>query len=320
MENVFDLIIVGSGAGGLSAALYAGRYRMRVVVFGDHFGGYTAVAGPIGNYPGYVEVDGFDLMMTMKEQAEALGTIIKDEKVVGVTQNDGCFSVTTEDGKEYSAGSIIFAPGTERRQLGLPNEKELTSKGVHYCATCDGPAYSGKIVAMIGGGDSSVKGVNLVAEYAKKTYLITRSKELRAEPINFERMQKLVDEGRVEIVLENQVVEIVGTNKLEKIVLAQPLHGSQDLVLDGVFIEIGSRPRSELARSLGVTLDEKGHILAGTTMETNVPGVFAAGDIVSGTFKQSITAAAQGAVAATAAYQYHKMHGNRCGTRPESPV
>ncbi|MBI4599508.1 FAD-dependent oxidoreductase [Candidatus Uhrbacteria bacterium] len=315
-ENIFDLISIGSGAAGLSAAVYAGRYRMRVLVFGADFGGYTSIAGPIENYPGYKEIDGFDLMLKMKEQAEALGTTIKDEKVVRVERQDGCFVVTTEKGDAYSAGTILFATGSEHRKLGLPNETELTSRGVHYCATCDGPAYAGKTVAMVGGGDGSVKGANLTAEYAAKIYIIVRGQEVRAEPINYEEMKKLIDAGKIELIMENEVAQIVGTNKLEKIVLKKEYKGSTDLIIDGLFIEIGAVPRSELAKGLGVALDERGHIIATPMMVTNVPGVFAAGDITPlfGGFKQDITAAAMGAVAATSAYQYYKTNGNLCQT------
>lgn len=313
-QNVYDLIVVGSGAAGMSAAIYAGRYKMSALVFGDAFGGYTTVAGPIGNYPGYTEIDGFDLMMKMKEQAVALGAIVKDEKVASVKKPDGCFLVKTENGGEYHASTIIFATGSEHRRLGLPNELELTARGVHYCATCDGPIYNGKTIAMVGGGDASVKGVNLTAEYAKKIYLISREKEIHAEPINQEQMNKLVEQGKVEIILENEVDEIVGTERLEKVILKNPFNGSAELVIDGLFIEIGATPRSELAQELGVERDERGHIRATTMMVTNVDGVFAAGDITPlfGSFKQDITAAAMGAVAATSAYQYYKTHGNLC--------
>lgn len=313
-DNVYDLIVLGSGAAGMSAAIYAGRYKMTTLVFGAAFGGYTTIAGPIGNYPGYIEVDGFDLMMKMKEQAEALGTKVKDELVVSVEKPDGCFLVKTEKGEEYHASTVIFATGSEHRRLGLPNEEELTSKGVHYCATCDGPLYAGKTIATVGGGDSSVKGVNLTAEYAKKIYLITREKEIRAEPINHEQMKTLEKEGKVEVIFENEIEEIVGTDRLERIILKNPHNGSKELSASGLFVEIGATPRSDVAKELGVTLDKRGHIEVTPMMITNIEGVFAAGDVTPlfGSFKQDITAAAMGAVAATSAYQYYKTHGNLC--------
>jgi thioredoxin-disulfide reductase len=320
-KNVFDLISIGSGAAGLAAAVYAGRYRMSVLVFGVDFGGYTSIAGPIENYPGYKEIDGFDLMIKMKEQAEALGTVIKDERVVMVKRQDGCFIVTTEKGEDYCASTILIATGSEHRQLGLPNEKELTARGVHYCATCDGPAYTGKVVAMVGGGDGSVKGANLTAEYASKIYLIVRGKEVKAEPINFEHMKKLMEDGKIELILENEVARIIGTTKLEKVVLKKEFNGSTDLVVDGLFVEIGSAPRNELAASIGVELDSRGYIQTTPMMETNIPGVFAAGDVINlfGSFKQDITSAAMGAVAATSAYGYYKIHGDLCTVHWKAP-
>ena len=212
----------------------------------------------------------------------------------------------------YQTHAIIFATGAERRRLGLPNEKELTGRGVHYCVTCDGPVYGGKTIAMVGGGDASVKGAVLAAEYVNKLFLIVRGKEVSAEPINLERMKTLGD--KIEVILETEVKEVVGKNKLEKVVLSRPFKGSTDLVLDGLFVEIGATPNVLLAQKLGVVLDERGHIEVDNMMQTNIDGVFAAGDVVNhfGSFKQDITAAAMGAVAATSAYNDRKVHGELC--------
>lgn len=310
---IYDLIIIGSGAAGLSAALYAGRYRMKTLVVGDQFGGYTSIAGPIENYPGFMKIDGFDLMLNMKAQVEALGNEVKDERVVDMKKEEGgCFSIKTASGKEYFSNTLIIATGTEHRRLGLPNEKELTAKGVHYCVTCDGPLYGGKTIAVVGGGDSSIKGVNLAAEHAAKIYLIVRGKQISAEPINYEHMKKLGD--KVEVLYETQVQEIVGSTKFEKVVLSKPYNGSTDLVVDGLFIEVGLLPRSDLISMLGIELDQKGYAKADVMMRTNIPGAFVAGDIINlfEGFKQDITAAAMGAVAATSAYDYYKKHGNLC--------
>lgn len=302
----YDLIIVGTGAAGLSAALYAGRYRMKTLVIGDAFGGYTTIAGPIDNYPGAKKIDGFDLMITMKEQALEAGAEIIDGRLTALEKTDDGFEVTTETGEKYSGATVILATGTEHRRLGLPNEHELTSKGVHYCVTCDGPLYGGKEIAVVGGGDSAIKGVNLVAEYAKKIYVIVRGAALRAEPIQLENLKKLGD--KIEILYETHVSEIVGTDHFEKVILSKPHNGSNELVVDGLFIEVGALPRTELVKSIGVELDEKGYIKPDTMMKTNVPGVFAAGDVMNlfHGFKQDITAACMGAVAATSAYEYFK--------------
>jgi len=310
-NTIHDLIIIGSGAAGLAASVYAGRYRMKVLVIGEKFGGETATAGLIENYPGFAKVEGYELMNLMKKQAEALKTEVIDGKVTKIGRQEHCFQIFVGD-KTYLANTIIFAVGTERLLLNLPNEKELKGRGVHYCITCDGPVYSGETIAIVGGGDASVKGVNLAAEYAKKVYLIVRDKEVKAEPINYEQMQKLGD--KVEVLLETEIKEIIGKDRLEKLILSKPHQGSKELVVSALFVEIGALPNVDLAKPLGVELDERGYIKVDNMMKTNVDGVFAAGDTVNHfeSFKQDITAAAMGAVAATSAYEDHKIHGELC--------
>lgn len=308
---MYDLIIIGSGAAGLSAGIYAGRYRMKTLIIGKEFGGETAKAGAIENYPGFQSVDGYELMDLMKQQASKLDIEMIDAEVTNISRKEHCFEVVA-GGKVYSSNTVIFAIGAERRRLGLPNEKELTGRGVHYCVTCDGPVYTGKTIAMVGGGDASIKGVNLAAEYVEKVFSIVRGKEIIAEPINLEHMKKLGD--KVEVILKTEVKELVGKEKLEKLILSRQFKGSNELIVDALFVEIGAIPNVELAKSLGVELDEKGYIKADNMMQTNIDGVFAAGDAVNhfGSFKQDITAAAMGAVAATSAYNDHKIHGELC--------
>ncbi|PIQ69210.1 MAG: thioredoxin reductase [Candidatus Taylorbacteria bacterium CG11_big_fil_rev_8_21_14_0_20_46_11] len=308
---MYDLIIIGSGAAGFGAAIYAGRYRMKVLVIGKEFGGETAKAGMIENYPGFQSIDGFELMDAMKRQVTALHTELIDAEVTGIGKDEHCFQVAVGE-KAYSAHGIIFATGAERRRLGLPNEKELTGRGVHYCVTCDGPVYTDKTIALVGGGDASVKGAVLAAEYVTKVFLIVRGKEVMAEPINLERLKKLGD--KIELLLETEVKEIIGTTRLEKIILSRELKGSPELIVDGLFVEVGAIPNVGLAKSLGVALDERGYIKVDNMMQTNIDGVFATGDAVNhfGSFKQDITAAATGAVAATSAYNDRKIHGELC--------
>ncbi len=307
----YDLVIIGSGAAGLSAAVYAGRYRMKTLVIGKDFGGETSRAGKIENWPGTKSIDGYELMTAMKEHAKSLGAEVINGEVTGVSKEGECFKVVTAK-KEFKTLNVLFAVGSERRRLGKPNEKELTGKGVHFCITCDGPVYGGKTIAVVGGGDASVKGINLAAEYAGKIYFLVMDKKIIAEPINYEHMLKLGD--KVEVLLETQVEEIVGKNSLEKIVLNKEFNGSRDLVIDGLFVEIGAIPNVHLAKQLGVELDEKGFIKADNMMKTNIPGVFAAGDTVNlfGRFKQDITASAMGAVAATSAYEYYQINSGKC--------
>ena len=307
----YDLIIIGSGAAGLAAAIYAKRYKMEILVIEGEFGGETATAGTIENYPGIKSIDGLDLMKTMQEQAKEYSVVFEKGKAEKITSDGNCFTVFVGD-KEFEGNSVILATGSRRRHLGLPNEKELTGKGVHYCWTCDGPVYGGKTVAMIGGGDSSVKGVNFLSEYAKKIYLIVRGKEVTAEPVNLDRMK--AQGSKVEVMLEYEVKEIVGEKFLEKLILSSPNHEPDELVVDGMFVEIGFDPDRTFPEQLGIELDEKGYMKVDNGMRTNVPGVFAAGDATShfGRFKQDITAAALGAVAATSSYEYAQTHGEFC--------
>ncbi len=307
----YDLIIIGGGAAGYGAAIYGGRYRLKVLVISKEFGGETASAGTIENYPGIPSIGGFELMETMKKQAENLGVEMLEAEGIDIKKQEHCFRVLA-DTAIYETHEIIFALGAERRRLGLPNEKELTGRGVHYCVTCDGPLYRDKTIAMVGGGDASVKGAVFAAEYAKKIFLIVRLKEITAEPINLERMQKLGD--KIEVLPETEIKELIGKKKLEKIKISHPFNNSEVLVVDGLFVEIGAVPNVALAKSLGVELDERGYIKVDNMMKTNVDGVFAAGDVTNhfGSFKQDITAAATGAVAATSAYNDHKIHGDIC--------
>ncbi len=311
----YDIIIIGSGAAGLSAAMYAGRYKMQALVIGKEFGGETATAGLIENYPGILSIDGYDLVIAMKEQAERYGAEVREGEIVHIEKSGkgAGFVVKTKTGEQYEGATLLFTIGSKRRHLGLEKEAELTGKGVHYCVTCDGPLYGGKNVAMIGGGDSSVKGVNFLGAYAKKIYFITREKEIRAEAVNFEQMQNLG--SKVEILYQTEVKELIGENKLEKVKLSKPYNGlsgqeSDELVLDGLFVEIGFDPDRNLPSFLGIELDEMGYIKVDNKMKTNILGVFAAGDGTNffGSFKQDTTASALGAVAATSAYEYIKAN------------
>ncbi len=310
--NTYGLIVIGSGAAGLSAAVYAGRYLMKTLVIGDEFGGQTSWGGSIENYPGIKQIDGFDLMKEMKEQAQNLGAEVKDGRVSEIEREGACFTLTTEKGEIFHSDTIILATGAARRRLNLPKEKELTGKGVHYCVTCDAPLYGGKNIAIVGGGDASVKGANLAAEYANKIYLITRDERVTAEPINYKEMQE--KGNQIEIITETEVEELVGEDMFEKAILTKPYNGSKELDVDGLFIEIGAIPETDLAEQVGAELDETGHIQVTNMMRTSVPGVYAAGDSTFHfeEFKQDITAAAMGAVAATSAYEDYKGKDKLC--------
>jgi thioredoxin reductase (NADPH) len=199
------------------------------------------------------------------------------------------------------ARTVLLATGSKHRKLAVPGEEEFHGKGVSYCATCDAAFFRDKTVAVVGGSDSAAKEALLLSEHAKKVYIIYRREKIRAEPINAERVG---NNKKIEVINNTNIVEIKGRQFVESVFLDAPYGGSKELKVDGVFIEIGYLPQNELAKGLGVKLDEKGEIIINRDSETNIPGVYAAGDVTANSFKQAVTAAAQGVIAAKSAYTY----------------
>ncbi len=312
MVEVFETIIIGGGAAGLSAGIYSSRYLLKtLILMGKEPGGETATAWTIENYPGIKKIDGYELYENMLDQAKAGGVVAKYEEAVKVwhDKNSHCFSVQTAT-DVYQSKTLILAFGSQRRHLGLPMEKELVGKGISYCSTCDAPVYRDKPVAIVGGGDSSVKGAMLSALYSPKVYLITRADKISPEPTNEKKLRELGD--RVEIITQNEVKSfILKEGKFVGVKLARPYKGSVSLMVAGLLVEIGFQPRLDIPKMLGVKVDDKGYIHVDNSMRTNVDGVYAAGDACNafGAFKQDVTAAASGAMAATTAYQDIGVHG-----------
>ena len=310
--NAYDLLIIGQGAAAFAAALYAARYQIKPAVIGETFGGETATGGMIENYPGYPEIDGFDLMLKFREQADKYEVPVIDDKVVGLENADGHYTATTFGGDTYTGASVLLAVGRERRKLGLEHEEEWTGKGVSFCSTCDAPLHRGNVVAVVGGGDAAIKGAVLLTRYAQKIYVIYRgSRFTRPEPAN---LRALGEAGNAETLFNTNVVALKGEDGLSSIVLDREYEGSTEIAVHGIFLEIGADPRSELAVQLGADLNELDEVVVDRRMRTNVPGVFAAGDLTdaSGELKQTITAAAQGAQAAATAYEYVTEHNEAC--------
>jgi thioredoxin reductase (NADPH) len=292
--------------------MYAARYQMKPIIFGALFGGETATGGLIENYPGYPEIDGLELMMKFREQAEKYEVPVVDENVASITRTEECFELTTDEGNTYLGASVVLAVGRERRKLGLEHEDEWTGRGVSFCSTCDAPLHRGNTVAVVGGGDAAVKGAVLLGKFAEKVYIIYRRDSFtRPEAVN---LRQLEESPNIVPLVNTEVVELKGDDGLSGIVLDREFEGSRELAVDGIFIEIGADPRVELPNQLGLDLNELGEVKVDKHAKTSVGGVFAAGDLTdgSGELKQTITAAAQGALAATAAYEYVSSHGNRC--------
>ena len=302
---MYDIIIIGGGVAGYSAALYAGRFNMKALVLAEDKGGRLQYTHLIENYPGACSVSGPEIMGRMEKQATSFGGEIKNEKVKRAEREGENFKVIT-DTEEYSGKTILIATGVERRNLNVPGEKEFQNKGVSFCATCDGALFRGKTVAVVGGADAAAKEALLLTEYAEKVYIVYRGEEIRPEPINKERIEEQVKEGKIEIITNANIVEIKGRKVVTHAVLDREYKGSTELKLDGIFVEIGGTPGSLIAKELGVETDKKGFIITDKESRTNVPGVYAAGDVTSNAWKQGIIAAAEGSFAAFSAFEYLK--------------
>jgi len=299
-----DLIIIGSGPAGLTAGIYAIRYKLDVVVLSKVSGGLANEAHVVENWPGIKNISGLELMKNFREHAESLGVKIVDDDALDIKNENDEFIVTTRSGV-FSSHSIILAMGTERRKLNVEGEAELLGKGVSYCATCDGPFFKDKVVGVIGGNDSAVMSAELLSLYASKVYIIYRKDKIRAEPISCERIEK---NPKIEVITNTNVIKVNGNEKVQCITLDNEYKGSIEISLDGIFIEIGSIPNIVLTKKLGINYDDSGYIKVDNKQMTSLSGVFAAGDITTGSdkFRQMITAASEGAIASRNVFEYLK--------------
>ena len=306
---IYDLIIIGVGPAGLTASIYANRYQIKHLLIGSQLGGAIVWASVVENYPGFESISGSDLAQKLIDQVKKLGVEIKNSGVIELQKKDSSFELKTENDEFFEAKTLILAIGTQRQKLNIPGENKYLGKGVSYCSTCDAAFFKEKMVAVVGGSNAAVMSAMHLAALAQKVYLIYRKKPLRADPIWVERAQK---ESKIEIIYETNVIEIIGDGqKVTALKLDHPDQDNEQLKVDGLFIEIGGVPGTELVKLLGVELDEKGYIKVRPDMSTNIAGVFAAGDVANaaGELQQIITAASEGALAANGVYQYLKKSG-----------
>lgn len=317
-QDIYDVIIVGAGSAGMAAGIYSVRFGLKTIVLGKVVGGLLNESHNVENYPGYASIPGLDLMMKFKEHCDHIGVPIKEEWVTSAQSLPGddstgtLYRIIAEDDsgakREYTGRTIIFAMGTKHRKLGAKNEEKLSGRGVSYCATCDAAFYKNVPVAIVGGGDSAAQAGDLVAQFASHVYMLVRKDQMRAEPINIKRLEQ---NPKVTIIYNTEALEAIGDKALTGIKLSTLYNGSDILPVEGMFVEIGHDIQSELAAQLGVALNDHKEIKIDSESRTNLPGVYAAGDVADRPYKQAITGVAEGVVAAFGAYSLVKRIGEK---------
>ncbi|MDO8657979.1 MAG: NAD(P)/FAD-dependent oxidoreductase [Candidatus Levybacteria bacterium] len=303
---MYDVIVIGSGPGGMTASIYSSCFRLSHLVIGVSNGGQMALAPDILNYPGFEEVTGKELTERMVAQVKDRGGEIMNDSVIKIDKMDGNFKIETQNGKTFDTKTIILATGTERRKLNIPGETEYTGKGVQYCAICERFDYENKAVAVIGGANSAAQSSVQLSHAASKVYLIYRGTELRCDPI---WLAQIKNDSKIEVLYNTTPMEIIGNGeKITKLKLKTNTD-EKEIEIERIFIEIGGVPGTALIIPLGVEMDPGGFIKVNEKLETNIPGVFACGDVVSHKYsiEQISSAVGSGARAATSAFSYLKQ-------------
>ena len=292
---MYDCIIIGAGTAGLTAAIYLRRASKKVLILeAKSYGGQITNTLTIENYPAEPHISGFDFATKLYNQVKDLGAEIKFEKAIDIEINNSNKIVVTNNSK-YECKTIILATGSDNRKLGLENEDELIGKGVSYCATCDGALYKNKIVAVCGGGNAALEDVLYLSDLASKVYLIHRRSEFRADA---SLINNVKEKNNVEFILDSNVTKLNASDKLNSIEITDKDNNIKTLEVSALFIAVGRIPENQNFATL-INLDDKGYIIAGEDCNTNVPGIFVAGDNRVKNVRQLVTAASDGAIAAT---------------------
>lgn len=300
---MYDVIIIGTGPAGYTAAIYAARRQMKTLVIGKEAGGQLVWASEIENYPGFKKIDNFELITKMQDQVKSLNVEILSSEVQKIQKVEEKFVLNTASGT-YEASTVIIAMGLSPRRLEIKGEKEFNARGVSYCANCDGPFYKDKIVTVIGGGNAALDAAEVLSKIAKQVYLVHRNDQFKGFEILLEEVKK---KANIELILNSEVKEISGNLKVEKIsILNNQTNETRELNTDGVFVEIGRIASTDLVDEL-VERDEKNQILVDEKCKTKTPGVFACGDVTQVPFKQITIACGQATIAALAAYEYLQL-------------
>ncbi len=305
-KKEYDVVIVGGGPGGLTAALYAARYSLSAVVITKLVGGLVTEAPLVDDYPGLPDIPGNDLVNRFVKHVEKYKVPIILDEVIDVKEKNRLWCALTRGHGEFCGKTVIIAIGSEKRKLGVPGEEKLAGKGVSYCATCDGPLFRDKVVAVVGGGNSAFTSALYLATLAQKVYIIHRRNEFRAFKVYVDRAKQ---NPKITLITNTVITEIIGENKLEALRLKNRETGEETILpVDGLFVEIGLVPPREFLEKIGVEVDENGYAVVKPDQSTNLPGIYVVGDAAGGPckyrFEQIITAVAEGAKAADAAFKY----------------
>ena len=297
---IWDTIIIGGAAAGLSAAIYTCRKKMKTLVISIDIGGQNLLTEQEENYPGYIELSGPKLMQIFQKQAINFGAEIIFGKATKLEKLDKNFKITMGNGDEYITKTVILSFGKISRPLNVEGENKFMGRGVHTCATCDAPFTKGKNVAVIGGGNSAFEAAELLTKFANKVYLIHRRDEFKADPIT---VDKIKNKNKVEIIINTIIKKINGEKNVDSLLIENIIDNStKELKIDSVFIEIGYILDTDWVSNL-VKLENR-QIITNKKAETITPGIFAAGDVTNSPYKQTITAAAEGAIAGLSSYNY----------------
>ncbi|MFC1756870.1 NAD(P)/FAD-dependent oxidoreductase [Patescibacteria group bacterium] len=301
---MYDLIIIGGDSAGLAAGIYAGRKKMKTLILTEKLGGQSLFTDSIENYPGFLEISGIELVTKFKSQVDKFGAEFKDsEKVGSVSKEGNTFTVKTEKG-DYNSKSIIIATGSQWKRLGVIGEEKFISKGVSFCAICDAPFYSGKDVAVVGGGNSALDSAYDLLDYAKKIYILQHREKFKGDKA---MIDKLKESGKVEFLTSAKTKEIKGDKFVEGLVYEDlKTKETKELKVGGVFVNIGQVPNSSFVKDLVDLNERKEIIIDHKTNSTSLEGAFAAGDVSDVVFKQSIIASAEGVKSTLSAYEYLK--------------
>lgn len=298
---MYDIVIIGAGTAGMSAAIYGVRSGKKVLLLEEkNYGGQIVNTPEVENYPGIIKTSGFEFATNLFNQAKSLGAEIKYEKALKIEDNGTLKTIVTNK-NTYEAKTVIIATGAKNRQLRLENEKKLIGSGVSYCATCDGMFFRGRNVAVVGGGNTALEDAMFLSNYCNKVYIIHRRDKLRGE----DKIAKAISEKEnIQLVWNSNVIKILGDNQVEGITVKNSVDGSEkNIKVSGLFIAVGQEPDNYDFQSV-IKLDEKGYVIAGEDCRTETNGIFTAGDCRTKSVRQLTTAASDGAVAAIGACEY----------------